>query len=890
MRKCISLKIPAAVSRIAFSALLFITMAAATLHLGAPTAQAAQAALSWTAPATNTDGTSATNLAGYKLHIGSSPGNYQQNIDVGNLTSYSDSSLNDGSTYYFAVTAYNASGVESANSNEVSKSFPAVSHLITATAGSGGTITALNNTKVNTAASGTTTVTSVTVGVGASQAFSIAAATGYSIAGVTVDGASVGPVASYSFSNVEAAHTIQASFAASSAGSGASLALNSGGSAYKDAAGVSYLADASFSGGSAGTTNVAISGTVDDILYQTERWGSSSYNIPMANGNYALTLKFAETYWSAAGKRIFDVTVGGKTVISGLDIYAKAGKDAAYDVVVPVSVTNGTLSVAFVSKVDNAKICAIMVSPASSTATSFSITASAGAGGSITPAAATTLTSGASQSYAIAAAAGYGIADVKVDGVSVGPVAAYSFTSITSNHTIAATFATKSYTITASAGTGGSISPAGATALSYGSSQNYTVTAAAGYSIAGVTVDGASVGPVASYSFTTLAANHTIQASFTASSAGTGASFALNTGGSSFKDAAGVSYLADANFSGGSAGTTNVAISGTVDGALYQTERWGSSSYNIPMANGNYALTLKFAETYWSAAGKRIFDVTVGGKTVISGLDIYAKAGKDAAYDVVVPVSVTNGTLSVAFVSKVDNAKICAIRVSPASSFSITASAGAGGSITPAATTTLTSGASQSYAIAAAAGYRIGDVKVDGVSVGPVASYSFTTLAANHTIQASFAASSAGSGASFALNAGGSGYKDAAGITYLADASFSGGSAGTTNVAISGTVDDALYQTERWGNSSYNMPMANGNYELTLKFAETYWSAAGKRIFDVTVGGKTVLSGLDIYAKAGKDAAYDVVVPVSVTNGTLSVAFVNKVDNAKICAIKVRLL
>jgi hypothetical protein len=61
-------------------------------------------------------------VTGYKVHMGTSSGVYSSSIDVGNLTSYALSSLSAGSTYYIAVTAYNASGIDSGFSNEVSKS------------------------------------------------------------------------------------------------------------------------------------------------------------------------------------------------------------------------------------------------------------------------------------------------------------------------------------------------------------------------------------------------------------------------------------------------------------------------------------------------------------------------------------------------------------------------------------------------------------------------------------------------------------------------------------------------------------------------------------------------------------------------------------------------
>ena len=70
------------------------------------------------------------------------------------------------------------------------------------------------------------------------------------------------------------------------------------------------------------------------------------------------------------------------------------------------------------------------------------------------------------------------------------------------------------YTITASAGNGGMISPAGAVTVDEGKDQTFTITANNGYSIADVVVDGASVGAVDSYTFEDVTANHTINVTF----------------------------------------------------------------------------------------------------------------------------------------------------------------------------------------------------------------------------------------------------------------------------------------------------------------------------------------------------------------------------------------
>ncbi len=68
------------------------------------------------------------------------------------------------------------------------------------------------------------------------------------------------------------------------------------------------------------------------------------------------------------------------------------------------------------------------------------ITASAGTGGTITPSGSVTVSDGADQSFAITPASGYLVRDVLVDGASVGAVSSYTFTNVTGNHTIAATF------------------------------------------------------------------------------------------------------------------------------------------------------------------------------------------------------------------------------------------------------------------------------------------------------------------------------------------------------------------------------------------------------------------------------------------------------------------
>lgn len=85
-----------------------------TVSLPQPPPSATTATLAWN-PVTD------PTLDGYKVYIGTASGLYTRAIAVGNLTTYTVDSLTTGTTYYFAVTAYNSGG-ESTPSNEVSKS------------------------------------------------------------------------------------------------------------------------------------------------------------------------------------------------------------------------------------------------------------------------------------------------------------------------------------------------------------------------------------------------------------------------------------------------------------------------------------------------------------------------------------------------------------------------------------------------------------------------------------------------------------------------------------------------------------------------------------------------------------------------------------------------
>lgn len=85
-----------------------------------PSSQVTKHSVSWVAPTTTADGSSLTNLAGFKLYYGTASGAYTKTIVISDpfQTSYELNDFPPG-VYYFAVTAFDSLGEESVHSIEV---------------------------------------------------------------------------------------------------------------------------------------------------------------------------------------------------------------------------------------------------------------------------------------------------------------------------------------------------------------------------------------------------------------------------------------------------------------------------------------------------------------------------------------------------------------------------------------------------------------------------------------------------------------------------------------------------------------------------------------------------------------------------------------------------
>ena len=183
-----------------------------------------------------------------------------------------------------------------------------------------------------------------------------------------------------------------------------------------------------------------------------------------------------------------------------------------------------------------------------------------------------------------------------------------------------------------------------------------------------------------------------------------------------------------------------VDLSGTRDGVL--TFDFAYGEYGIK--NKTFTATVEASTDggkTWNAiwnfqdsyTGQQASNYIISGSAEVPVPAEYNVDGVQFAFRYVHPNEDTTGQLAI------DNVKLMAVEDGPvAQKYTITATAGEGGSITPAGEVSVKEGASQTFAIAAQEGYAIADVLVDGQSVGAVDSYTFKNVTANHTIAALF--------------------------------------------------------------------------------------------------------------------------------------------------------
>jgi hypothetical protein len=142
-------------------------------------------------------------------------------------------------------------------------------------------------------------------------------------------------------------------------------------------------------------------------------------------------------------------------------------------------------------------------------------------------------------------------------------------------------------------------------------------------------------------------------------------------------DSKGVEWLADTGFDEGTANDrADLRVTGTETPEIYRSERYSMNFYNVKVPNGNYTLKLHFSEDYEGITDPkdRIFTYAVKdgdaktGKTIKEVRDFSpwkAAGAQYKAYIDDVPVSVTNGQITITFTPQVENPQINAIEIIP---------------------------------------------------------------------------------------------------------------------------------------------------------------------------------------------------------------------------------
>jgi sugar lactone lactonase YvrE len=503
----------------------------------------------------------------------------------------------------------------------------------------------------------------------------------------------------------------------------------------------------------------------------------------ITKGNYSMTICDGSL-----------VTLNG----TGSNNYSWAGPQAITNGVAFNAVTSGVYTVTATDTIG----CVYTNSIAVAVNPTFTINASAGANGDISLAGNTAVCQGDNQTYYITPDANYQVADVLVDGVSVGAVYFYTFTNVTAAHTISASFVlscvTSYETISESICQGSSYTFNGISQTATGTYLDTLMNTGGCDSI--------------------VTLNLTVNANPTITSVNATPS-TICTGGSSALTATTTNVNTDlGNLNGpnpfiiGEAFTftkVSVPIGGTVSQLLAKTDVSNalirmalySDAGNMPsipimeaqivpaingitqaplfspvtLPAGDYwvgAISSNTSSFFYNSPGTEVnyflyINTTFATPTLpqftsgATGSALFSQGSISYGLTIGTPTSLTyvwspsaslggstaasvtaNPTATTTYTVTASNAASCTaistVTVTVKPNYTITASAGANGSISPSGITTVCEGNNITYNITANASYTIADVLVDGISVGGVSSYTFSNVTTARTISASF--------------------------------------------------------------------------------------------------------------------------------------------------------
>ncbi|MGI9456489.1 MAG: malectin domain-containing carbohydrate-binding protein, partial [Aeoliella sp.] len=372
--------------------------------------------------------------------------------------------------------------------------------------------------------------------------------------------------------------------------------------------------------------------------------------------------------------------------------------------------------------------------------------------------------------------------------------------------------------------------------------------------------------------------------------------------------------------------------------------------WDFAVTPGSYEVRLYFAET-WSGAqstGVREFDVQIEGETLLDGYDIFADVGGFAG--VTKTFTVTSDTnLDIDFLHQTENPAVYGIEIISAGELqglltssantlafgnvavndsamqvvTLTNNSPAGGddvTIDPVVASISPAGAAFSFTFVQSTPIVLAPGEATDVTVtfAPlVAGSANATLSVLHSgtnspIEITLTGQGQSMGAGevvYRVNAGGSGltgspiWESDAELSPSPFLSNSSSNSGASSTALAVDLNDpsvpvgtpmALFQSGRFdlaggGEMTWDFPVAAGDYEVRLYFAEiwVYGQGVGLRQFDVAVEGITVLDNYDVFAEVGGYTGVVKSFAVANTDGNIDIDFLHEIENPTIKGIEI---
>ncbi|MSW15090.1 MAG: hypothetical protein F2899_03790, partial [Actinobacteria bacterium] len=454
---------------------------------------------------------------------------------------------------------------------------------------------------------------------GESQTFTFTPNTDYFLQRLLIDGVETTPVSSYTFENISAVHTVNATFKLSNP----TITITNGtrGTPSPGTTSVPYgttqsfdlAPDADYHVETLTVDGVIVTPPADNILTFTNVTETHTVDVRYSINIYTITVgdmpgvnvfyKLDNASFTALpANRIISVRAGQGGTAFYLRFNAKAGYTLDLNGLVVDGYSDSfsddgttaspTALVAYYTSFTNPQQSHTL--SFQSILDQFAIYTYANANGTVSPLGTHSIGYGSDDTITMIPNVGYHVSALDVDGSPVAPATTYVFRNITQPHSLTASFAIDTFTLVASSGANGSISSSGSTVLNYGQSKTYTFTPSSHYHVESVSVDGTLIGSPSTYTFESITANHTIAVSFvmdtfTINFAGNG-----GTGGQAKSFNYGTNALSGSNpptvtrtgytflgWSASEADSTTIlsSLNVTVDTSVYA--QWSINSYNV---------------------------------------------------------------------------------------------------------------------------------------------------------------------------------------------------------------------------------------------------------------------------------------------------------------------